>query len=233
MIRTNCRVQFSKEDINFIVETLSKTPEDVFRINSLIGDEQTFNSVLDHPALLARILDSSDQVNISSHLYFYLLTRKVIVSSGITDYDVSDYLASMLSEFSSNARLTTVPEMIEASFSYISDMLILLRQANPQQALVLQAHIGNYSLFMTGLFLERIEYRNRFRGAPSVSFYEGMGTSHYRAVSAHPLAGQMELQSVFRCLSDNFRNVRLALNIMSDRFLTLGEPPPPVLFGAS
>jgi hypothetical protein len=41
-------------------------------------------------------------------------------------------------------------------------------------------HIGNYSLFLTGVFPERIRARAEQRGFPDLRYYESLGRSQYR-----------------------------------------------------
>ena len=46
-------------------------------------------------------------------------------------------------------------------------MLIALRDASPVQSFLIRAHVGNYSLFITGIFHETVQHRSQ-RGAPDV-----------------------------------------------------------------
>ena len=46
---------------------------------------------------------------------------------------------------------------------YISDMLIALQRVTPEQAFLLRAHVGNYSLFVSGIFHSGMyEYDSKF-----------------------------------------------------------------------
>ncbi|MBA3273156.1 MAG: hypothetical protein H0T11_04695 [Chthoniobacterales bacterium] len=101
-------------------------------------------------------------------------------------------------------------------------MLIALTKATPEQAFLLRAHVGNYSLFITGIFHENT-HRRSLRGAPDVRFYEQIGRTNYAMVASHATAKRCELNDVYEELSDRFREVRLALNQLSDQLLNLDD----------
>jgi hypothetical protein len=112
---------------------------------------------------------------------------------------------------------------------YISDMLIALTRATPEQAFLLRAHIGNYSLFISGIFHPAVAGQRSLRGGPDIEFYEQVGRTNYQLVASHAVARRFELDDVFEGLADRFRDVRLALNQLSDRLLNLDEDARPSL----
>src|SRR5439155_140381 len=81
---------------------------------------------------------------------------------------------------------------------------------------LLRAHIGNYSLFISGIFHENAQ-RRRDRGGPDLKFYEQVGRTNYQLVAGHEVARRCELDDVFEGLAERFHDVRLALNELSDR----------------
>ena len=111
---------------------------------------------------------------------------------------------------------------------YISDMLIALTRATPEQAFLLRAHIGNYSLFISGIFHENTHSRS-LRGGPDMKFYEQVGRTNFELVASHATARHCELDDVFEELADRFREVRIALNQLSDQLLNLDDDMRPSL----
>ena len=103
-------------------------------------------------------------------------------------------------------------------------MLIALTRATSEQTFMLRAHVGNYSLFVSGIFHENTHLRS-LRGAPDIQFYEEVGRTNYQLVSSHATARRCELDDVFERLADRFHDVRLALNELSDRLLNLDDEP--------
>ena len=105
-------------------------------------------------------------------------------------------------------------------------MLIALKRVTREQAFLLRAHIGNYSLFISGIFHENAQRRCQ-RGGPDLRFYEEIGRTNYQMVASHEAAKRCELNDVFANLADQFRGVRLALNDLSDRLLNLDDEQRP------
>jgi len=106
---------------------------------------------------------------------------------------------------------------------YNSDMLIALTRATPEQAFLLRSQIGKYSLLMSGIFHENTQRRS-LRGGPDIEFYEQVVLTNYQLVASHAVARRCELDDVFEGLADRFREVRLALNQLSDQLRNLDDP---------
>jgi hypothetical protein len=228
MIRANCRARFTAGDFEFIVRTLARSQTDQVSLVDLLSDVETRDSVLDHPRLIEAILNSCGHLRISSQFYFYVLARHVLQQSGIGDRKLCDYVGSLLETFSRASQLQVSDEAHNVAEQYISDMLIALTRATPEQAFLLRAHIGNYSLFVSGIFHENAQRRS-LRGGPDIEFYEQVGRTNYQLVASHAVARRCELDDVFGGLADRFRDVRLALNQLSDRLLNLDDDARPSL----
>ena len=222
MIRANCRARFTAADFEFVVRTLARSQTDHVSLVDLLSDDDTRDSVLDHPRLVDAILSNPGQLRISSQFYFYVLARHVLQQAGITDRKMCDYVSSLLETFSRANRLDTSDSIDNRGRQYICDMLIALKKATPEQTFLLRAHAGNYSLFISGIFHENTQRRS-LRGAPDIEFYEQIGRTNYQLVAAHETARRCELNDVFEGLADRFHDVRLALNELSDRLLNLDE----------
>ena len=222
MIRANCRERFTAADFEFVVRTLARSQTDHVSLVDPLSDAETRDSVLDNPRLVESILSNAGQLRISSHFYFYVLARHVLRDAGITDRKLCDYVGSLLEAFS-HAGGSHAPHVnAETGRQYVSDMLIALTRATAEQAFLLRAHVGNYSLFLSGIFHENTQRRS-LRGAPDLTFYEQVGRTNYQLVASHATARRCELSDVYEGLADRFREVRLALNRLSDSILNLDD----------
>src|SRR5262249_50054050 len=228
MVRANCRARVTAADFDFIVRTLARSRTDQVSLVDLLSDVETRDSILDHPQLVDAILNNCGHLRISSQFYFYVLARHVLQQGGIGDRKLCDYVASLLETFSCANRLQMPENIDNCAQQYISDMSIALRRANPEQTFLLRAHIGNYSLFISGIFHENTQRRS-LRGGPDIEFYEQVGRTNYQLVSSHAAARRCELDDVFEGLADRFHDVRLALNQLSDQLLNLDDDPRPSL----
>jgi hypothetical protein len=231
MIQANCRARFTAADFDFVVRTLARSQTDHVSLVDLLGDAETRDTVLDHPRLVDAILSSTAQLHISSHFYFYVLARHVLRDVGITDRKLCDYVASLLETFSrvNGMQAPHLNGNEEGGRQYVSDMLIALTRATSEQAFLLRAHVGNYSLFLSGIFHENTQRRS-LRGAPDLAFYEQIGRTNYQLVASHATARRCDLSDVYEELAERFREIRLALNRLSDQLLNLDEEPSPSLF---
>jgi hypothetical protein len=220
MIQPNCRARFTGEDFSFIVRTLAKDSRNAVSLVELITDEETRDQILDHDELARAVLENSCHLTISPQFYFYVLARLALKRAGIEDRALADYVASLLEKFSQMRQLSPPIQNVESG--YLSDMLLALKTASPYQKFLIQAHVGNYSLFISGIFHENIARRSQ-RGAPDCSFYEEMGRSSFHALATHDLARRYALAPLFQKLSCHFRECRLALNRLSDELVDLGD----------
>jgi hypothetical protein len=223
VIQANCRARFTAADFDFVVRTLARSQSESVSLVDLLADSETRDCVLDSPRLVQAILGNDGQLRISSQFYFYVLARYVLRDAGIRDRKLCDYVGSLLENFS-RAHVLQGPraDADESPRQYLSDMLIALSRATQDEAFLLRAHVGNYSLFISGIFHENTQRRS-LRGAPDIGFYENIGRRNYHLLSSHATARRCELDNVYAELADRFRDVRLALNQLADRLLNLDE----------
>ena len=220
MIQPNCRARFTGDDFDFVVRTLANTPGNKVGLVELLTDIETRDQILDHDGLVRAVLEGPGNLTISPQFYFYILARLVLKRSGIDDRTLTDYVASLLEKFSQIRQMHAPVQNLETL--YLSDLLLALKNASSYQTFLIRAHIGNYALFISGIFYESIESR-RQRGAPSFSFYEEMGRASFHALATHDVARRYELSGLFEKLADRFHECRLALNCLTDEFVNIGD----------
>ncbi len=223
LIQPNCRIQFAAEDIEFIVSVLGPKLGDAACLIRLLADEDTRDLILDDENLFHALLEKRGCLRVSAHLYFYVLVRHVFVRSQLTDRVLADYVAELLAEFTAAERTRCVVPGQPAALDYFFEMLAALQKADDHTGFHLRLHIGNYSLFLSGVFPERIRVRAEQRGFPDLRYYESLGRSQYRAASDHRLARRYDLENLLGTLSERFGATRRALNEISDRLFSLGD----------
>ena len=223
VIQPNCRVQFTAEDVEFILAVLAENADKAQYVTRLLADEDTRDIVLDDEALFRAVLERRGCLSISTHFYFYVLVRRVLMQTGITDRAVADYVAELLAEFSRTERTRCVVHPEAHPLDYFFDMLAALQTADDRTSFLIRAHIGNHSLFLSGVFPEHIRCRSERRGFPDLSYYEELGRSNFRAARDHRLARRYNLTDVFDTLSERFRSTRRALNDLGERLVSIGD----------
>lgn len=211
VIRPNCRAHFTQADIEFLTATAG------------VRVDEAIDEMLDSNLLFAALLERPACLRVSTHFYFYVLVRHVLLQNGVDDRAVADYVAEVLAEFSTAERSRRPIVDDPRPYEYMVDLLTAIRDADEQKRFVLRAHVGNLSLFLAGVFPKHLEHRARTRAAPEMEFYENMGMSNYLAASDHPLARRYAVAPVYQKLSASFHTTRVALNDLSDRLIFLGD----------
>jgi len=228
VIQPNCRVQFTAQDIDFILSVLRPKVGSAEGLIQLLGDEESRDLILDDETLLRAVLEHRSCLRISAHFYFYVLVRQVFRRSGLMERGVADYVAEVLTEFSRLDRTECRVNGQVQPLDYFFEMLGALQTADDITRFYIRAHIGNYSLFLSGIFPDRIRFRAELRGAPDLKYYEELGRSNYRVASDHRLARKYDLDGIFNTLAERFQTTRLALNDLGERLITLGDVERPV-----
>ncbi|HSU57403.1 MAG TPA: hypothetical protein VLT36_25395 [Candidatus Dormibacteraeota bacterium] len=224
VIQPNCRIQFAAEDIDFILSVLGPKIETAACLIKLLSDEDSRDLILDDESLVHALLERRGCLRVTSRFYFYVLVRHVFRRAGIHDRTVADYVAEVLAEFSSAERARCVVPGQNNPLDYLFEMLTALKTADDRTSFFIRLHIGNHSLFLSGVFPERIRFRAEARGFPDLKYYEGLGRTQYRMASDHHLARRYAMEKVLNTLAERFETTRLALNDLSERHFSIGDP---------
>jgi hypothetical protein len=221
MIRANCRASFQAADMDFLLANVHRDPKSTPAMEGAELDE-----LLDREEVYRALLDQTGCLRVSPQFYFYVLVRHVLADSGLHDRELADYVAAMLAEFAKAGRLSRAQPDDAQELNYVFEMLQALESASGPRVFFIRAHVGNYSLFMSGIFPEHLLHRALRRGAPGISYFESVGGSNYLTAAEHSLARELRLENVLGCLGDRFPSVRQALNQLSDRLVSLENIPP-------
>src|ERR1041385_8071606 len=223
LIQPKRRVQFAAEDIDFILSVLGPRLGTAECLVKLLADEETRDLILDDEALLHALLERRGCLRVTSRFYFYILVRNVFRRSDLQDRTLADYVAEVLAEFARAERARCVVPGQPNPLDYFFEMLAALQTADDRTSFHIRVHIGNHSLFLSGVFPERIRFRAEKKGAPDLKYYEAVGRTQYRVASDHRLAQRYEVAEILSTLSERFETTRLALNDISERLFSLGD----------
>ena len=121
------------------------------------------------------------------------------------DDPAAEYLSDLLTRF---ARTDVVyPRAFRTPrLETVADSLLEIQHVweadspgfHPEHEIALRRHIGDFTLFMTGVFQERVEHFSGTR------YYINEGKRAYRFVSEHERAATRPHAQLFRRLSDQF-----------------------------
>src|SRR5689334_15304124 len=168
MIQPNCRIQFAAEDIDFILSVLGQRIGTAECLVKLLADEDSRDLILDDEALFHALLERSGCLRVSSRFYFYILVRHVFRRSDIQDRTVADYVSELLAEFSHPENARCVLPGHTHPLDYFFEMMTALQTADDRTRFFIRVHMGNHSLFLAGVFPNRIRFRAEARGFPDL-----------------------------------------------------------------
>jgi hypothetical protein len=207
MITADARSRLTPEDLELLARALGGDGTEPDR--ELV--RQGLDAVLDRPELRTWILDGS-MPGPSASLFFYVLVRHALQHEGFDDRVLADYLAALLREFGVRQRANQVDRVDDQEHHYLVDILTDLSQTTGDRHFKVCVHLGNYALWLTGLFADRIQARRVRRGGPSLDYYESVGQRGFAEASEHQLAMVIGLEGVLVTTAENFTGIRRALN---------------------
>jgi hypothetical protein len=219
MILANTRGRLSANDLQLVVLLVSQgsAARRVSAERRLAAEGP--DAILDSPGLFERLLAVRTMLVPSEALFFYTLVRHALLRADCNDRDLADYIAALLLEFGKRDRAWRVDWNDDQQHRYLIDILADLEATDSDRRFKVLAHLGNYALWLAGVFPDYIAARRVRRGGPDLSYYEQLGARGFGQASDHALADQYGLDSVFRTAAERFPELRQALNDVSDRVL--------------
>ena len=225
MILPTTRASFGRRDALHLVDLLGRNDPELREAARTRLEEEGVDSLLDDPRLLNGLL-TDPEVNVPPALIFYVLVRQALLESGIDSVSTADFVTSLVLAFGQAGRAYRISDRDEEEFHYLVDLVASLGSAERGRAFLLRTHLGNYSLWLAGLFPDFLEARMRRRGGPPLDYYDRMGSTGYGLAAESAEAGRLGIDGVYREVSKEFGSVRGALNRLSDRYLWSGAGDP-------
>jgi len=227
LIIPNVRASFGKNEIRILTQALHRRTGRNQRAWDDLLAEEGLDSLLDHPETHSAIMEGDNLGSVSPKLTFYVMVRHTLLECGLNDPAIADYVAALLIEFAVNGRAHRIAQHDDASYRYLVDLVTDMEgESSERRKFLLQAHLGNYSLWLSGLFPDYVVARVHRHGAPGFDYYEDLGATGYRMASEFGIADQFDLARIYVDVADGFRAVRRALNHVSDRFFFPRSPSP-------
>jgi len=219
MIRANTRGRLTGADLQLVVLLLSRgSAHRRAYLERRLANEGP-DALLDAPDLIERLLTVRSMLVPSEVLFFYVLARHALRRSGLEDRDLADYLAALLLEFGQRDRAWRIDWNDDQRHRYLVDIVADLEASSGDRRFKVMVHLGNYALWLAGLFPDYIAARRLRKAGPDVSYYDAMGRRGFGLASDHELADHYGLGAVLRTAAERFPALRSALNGVSDRVL--------------
>lgn len=228
MILPNVRMSFGRREARWLVELLADDdPESRREWEETLADDG-IDPLLDDPRTRRRIMqDPRPLLDAPPGIVLYVLIRQALLESGVDSRVIADYVTAVVLEFGHGRRSYRIAEHDDREYRYLVDILEDLAEADGRRAFLLRTHLGNFALWLAGLFPDHITHRVRRRGGPGLDYYEELGRSGYLQAADDPHARRDSLTGLYREAADSFDRLRKGLNVFSDRYV-LPESRSPV-----
>jgi hypothetical protein len=217
MIRANTRSRLTGGDLQLVLLLLSRGSAQRRALLERRLAVEGPDALLDSPELAERLLAVRTLLVPSEPLFLYVVVRHALRQAAIDDRDLADYLAAMLLDFGRRDRAWRVDWNDDQRHRYLVDILMDLEASNGARRFKVMVHLGNYALWLAGLFPDYIAARHLRKGGPDLGYYDALGSRGFGLASDHVLADEFGLDGVFRSAAERFPSVRTALNSVSER----------------
>lgn len=219
MILPNVRASFGRDEAGAIVALLAGPEPGAREHLEQRLQSEGFDALLDDPRTLNGLLAATSRTDAPPRLVFYVMVRHALLECGIDDTVLADYVAALLLAFGHADRARRIDDDDPDRFDYLVDLVAALDTAHGRRAFLLQAHLGNFALWISGLFPDHITARAHDRGAPGLDYYQTLGASAFRQAAHTELASRFGLETLYHNCAETFPVLRISLNRLSDRYL--------------
>ena len=219
MILADVRTRLGRDDARLVIRLLASAGgRDRASLEARLADEG-LAALLDDPALLGALVRSPQAVRASLPLTCYVLVRHALRQAGLDDRAIADYVAAVLLPFGLRGRAHRLSEQDDELYDSLVALCAAVESGDPRRSFLARVHLGNYALWLSGLFPDHIEQRRWRRGGPDLGYYETLGRRGYRLAADHRLSGEYGMSTLYGHAADAFPRLRRALNALSDTLL--------------
>lgn len=219
MIVANVRSQLGRGDAQLALRLIARGDAEAQASAEATLAHGGLDGLLDDPRLLAGLIEGRQGACASLPLFCYVVVRHALRTVGEHDRLLADYVAALVLQFGLRDRATRIGMADDERYDTLAELLAAVDSADARRSFLVRAHLGNYALWLSGLFPDAVDHRRHRRGGPDLDYYEAMGRRGFRLAADHRLAGEYGLVALFATVADRFGVLRCALNRISDTLL--------------
>jgi len=160
-------------------------------------------------------------------LFTSLVERAFRSCPGCGDERVAGYLANVLVRFSHRDRLFAIRNLRGRRLEQVAEMLlegdVLLNARSFEREREVHKHIGDFTLFWTGLYPEMVRYLRGANRVDALVDYVERGQRSYRIASTFDTGRYQREAPILRTLSEQFEACVLSLHAVREQMNSLGQ----------
>lgn len=219
MLVANVRSRFTRADAQLVLALLAQSGAQTADDAEMRLRDDGLDAVLDDPHLLRALLSTQLGSCASEPLFLYVVARHAMLQSGEDEVILADYAASILLHFGLRGRANRVAASDDEQYDTLATLIGEVDGPDARRTLLVRAHLGNYALWLAGMFPDFIEHRRWRRGGPPIDYYDEMGQRGFQLAAEHRLANEQGLKPMFALAAAHFGVMRVALNRVSDTLM--------------
>lgn len=243
--------EFSDQLVDLVKNVSDDLPEDAE--NLLSEDPSSLREYLGSEPFLNDLRSYSSHLRLGTDVFFFILFHQLrrkfreeeqfridfknslsettdrnwkqsTIQSFLADQQLTIYLVNMLDDFIDTRNVHSMPTSEDKEYHYVFEMIEASQNSSDTEAYRIFCHIGNYSLYLTGIFPDWIRYRHERKNRPmKVDDYSDYGKTYFKRASNHRLAKEKHMKPVLKKLSQGFDLVRTGLELLFKRIVPAFE----------
>jgi hypothetical protein len=222
MILADARRHLTRRDAQLAARLIAcDSGAELERLEARLADEG-IDVLLDDPRLPNALLAQRRGGLASLPLFMYVMIRHALRRAGEEDRVLADYVTSVLLHFALRGRAERVADGDDEVYTALFELSEDVNDPDVRRSFLVRTHLGNYALWLSGLFPDRIEAQRWRRGGPDLQYFEELGRRGFQLAADHRLAEQHGLATLYATAAERFGLLRVALNRVSDSLLFPG-----------
>jgi hypothetical protein len=223
LILANIRQGLTRDDAQLALRLLSRGSAAEYTAAEETLRRHGLDALLDDPRLSEALIECRQAAHASLPLFAYVIVRQALRNVHEDDRGISDYVASILVHFALRDNAHRIGAADDQVYDTVASLLADVDHGDPTRRFFVRAHLGNYALWLGGMFPDHVEARRFRRGGPDLEYYDEMGQRGFALAAQHRMSQQYGMTAVFEAAAERFPRIRAALNSVSDRFLFPGR----------
>lgn len=216
MILADTRHRLTRDDAQLAARLLAReSGDDPSLLEARIADEG-IDAILDDPRLPRALLRQPAGSHASFTLFAYVMIRHALRRAGEGDRGLADYASAVVLHFGFRDRAYRISQNDDEVYDALVQLCEDLDDPDARRSFQVRTHLGNYALWVSGIFPDYIEARRWRRGGPDLEYYEEMGRRGFQLAADHRLAEAHGLSVLYATAAERFGVLRTALNAVSD-----------------
>ena len=226
MIQADLRHTLTRDDAQLALHLVARDSTRDFNAAEESLRQHGIDALLDDARLLTALTSDARAARASLPLFIYVVVRHSLRELGESERVVADYVASVVVHFATHDHAWRIAVHDDETYDTLTALLADAEHGDAKRTFLVRQHLGNYALWLSGLFPDHVTKRKWRKGGPDLSYYDEMGRQGFLLAAEHRMADSTGLRPLFARAAGEFPLIRQALNRVSDRLLFPGQHSP-------